>query len=184
MGIYDPATQWDEVTPANTPNHTTSISVAYPSGKINLTPYKSNTFFIAFKFISDSLPGTTRQVRIKDFEVYAYTSIGLIKSTTIANAGFRAVNITGTNTWTNTTTQLDIRGTLQRKDEDWFITKELSLNRVQSDRGIAIKTISDNMSNFRYSYKKPGTYKAKLEIRNSRYGEVKTTYQDFTFVVK
>lgn len=183
-GIYDPATQWNEVTPANTPNHTTSISVAYPSGKIDLTPYKNNTFFIAFKFISDSLPGTTRQVRIKDFEVYAYTSIGLIKSTTIANAGFRAVNISGTNTWTNTATQMDIRGTAQRKDEDWFITKELSLNRVQSDRGIAIKTISENMSNFRYSYSKPGTYKAKLEIRNSRYGEIKTTYQDFTFVVK
>jgi hypothetical protein len=183
-GIYDITTKWDTVTPANTPNHTNSINIAYPSGKIDITKYKDSPFFIAFKFVSDSLPGTTRHVRITDFEVYAYTQLGLIKSTTIFNAGFKAVNIMGDGNWTSTTTQLNIRGTSQQKEEDWFITKELVLSRVNSDKGLAIKTLANNMADFRYVYSKPGVYKATLEISNSRYGKQKTDYQDFTFTVK
>ncbi len=182
LGIYDITTSWDTVTPANTPNYSASL-VAVPSGKINITKYKDAPFFIAFKFISDSLSGTARQVRIKDFEINAYTQAGLIKSNILSTFGFKPVNIKGPGTWTQTAVQLDIRGTAQKWEEDWFITKELSLNRVPSDKGIAIKTLTDNIADFRYIYTKPGVYNARLEILNSRYGEMKVVYQDFTFTV-
>lgn len=184
LGIYDITTSWDTITPANTPNVSTSLSTAYPSGKINITKYKDAPFFIAFKFVSDSMSGTARQVRIKDFEVNAYTKVGLIKSNILSTFGFKPVNIKGPGSWTQTSVQMDIRGTAQKWEEDWFISKELVLNRVNSDKGIAIKTLADNMADFRYIYKKPGVYKATLEILNSRYGESKVVYQDITFTVK
>jgi hypothetical protein len=183
LGIYDITTSWDTITPANTPNYSASL-VAVPSGKINITKYKDAPFFIAFKFISDSLSGSARQVRIKDFEINAYTRAGLIKSNILSTFGFKPVNIKGPGIWTQTAVQLDIRGTPQKWEEDWFITKELVLNRVNSDKGLAIKTLADNIADFRYAYTKPGTYKARLEIINSRYGEMKVVHQDYTFIVK
>lgn len=183
LGIYDISTTWDAITPSNTPNYAASL-VAVPSGKINITKYKDAPFFIAFKFVSDSMSGSARQVRIKDFEINAYTKAGLIKSNILSTFGFKPVNIKGPGVWTQTAVQLDIRGTAQKWEEDWYITKELVLNRVNSDKGLAIKTLADNMADFRYIYKKPGVYKARIEISNSRYGKQKTDYQDFTFTVK
>lgn len=183
LGIYDISTTWDTITPSNTPNYAASL-VAVPSGKINITKYKDAPFFIAFKFVSDSMSGSARQVRIKDFEINAYTKAGLIKSNILSTFGFKPVNIKGPGVWTQTAVQLDIRGTAQKWEEDWYITKELVLNRVNSDKGLAIKTLADNMADFRYIYKKPGVYKARIEISNSRYGKQKTDYQDFTFTVK
>jgi len=183
LGIYDISTTWDAITPSNTPNYAASL-VAVPSGKINITKYKDAPFFIAFKFVSDSMSGSARQVRIKDFEINAYTKAGLIKSNILSTFGFKPVNIKGPGVWTQTAVQLDIRGTAQKWEEDWYITKELVLNRVNSDKGLAIKTLADNMADFRYIYKKPGIYKARIEISNSRYGKQKTDYQDFTFTVK
>lgn len=183
LGIYDITTTWDTITPANTPNVATSL-VATPSGKIDITKYKDTPFFIAFKFVSDSMSGTARQVRIRDFEINAYTKAGLIKSNILSSFGFRPVNIKGPGSWTQTAVQMDIRGTAQKWEEDWFITKEISLNRVNSDIGIAIKTLADNMADFRYIYSKPGVYNATLEIVNSRYGESKVVYQNITFTVK
>lgn len=183
LGIYDITTTWDAITPSNTPNYAASL-VAVPSGKINITKYKDAPFFIAFKFVSDSMSGSARQVRIKDFEINAYTKAGLIKSNILSTFGFKPVNIKGPGVWTQTAVQLDIRGTAQKWEEDWYITKELVLNRVNSDKGLAIKTLADNMADFRYIYKKPGVYNARIEISNSRYGKQKTDYQDFTFTVK
>ena len=183
LGIYDISTTWDAITPSNTPNYAASL-VAVPSGKINITKYKDAPFFIAFKFVSDSMSGSARQVRIKDFEINAYTKAGLIKSNILSTFGFKPVNIKGPGVWTQTAVQLDIRGTAQKWEEDWYITKELVLNRVNSDKGLAIKTLADNMADFRYIYTKPGVYKARIEISNSRYGKQKTDYQDFTFTVK
>lgn len=183
LGIYDISTTWDTITPSNTPNYAASL-VAVPSGKINITKYKDAPFFIAFKFVSDSMSGSARQVRIKDFEINAYTKAGLIKSNTLSTFGFKPVNIKGPGVWTQTAVQLDIRGTAQKWEEDWYITKELVLNRVNSDKGLAIKTLADNMADFRYIYTKPGVYNARIEISNSRYGKQKTDYQDFTFTVK
>jgi len=183
LGIYDISTSWDTVTPANTPNVATSL-VAVPSGKIDISKYKDAPFFIAFKFVSDSMSGTARQVRIKDFEINTYTKAGLIKSNTLSTFGFKPVNIKGPGAWTQTAVQLDIRGTAQKWEEDWFITKELVLNRVNSDKGLAIKTLADNMADFRYIYTKPGVYNATLEIVNSRYGDSKVVYQNITFTVK
>ena len=183
LGIYDISTSWDTITPANTPNVSASL-VAVPSGKINITKYKDAPFFIAFKFVSDSMSGTARQVRIKDFEINAYTNAGLIKSNILSTFGFKPVNIKGPGSWTQTSVQMDIRGTAQKWEEDWFITKEISLSRVNSDKGIAIKTLADNMADFRYIYTKPGVYNATLEIVNSRYGESKVVYQNITFTVK
>lgn len=183
LGIYDITTSWDAITPSNTPNYAASL-VAVPSGKINITKYKDAPFFIAFKFVSDSMSGSARQVRIKDFEINAYTKAGLIKSNILSTFGFKPVNIKGPGVWTQTAVQLDIRGTAQKWEEDWYITKELVLNRVNSDKCLAIKTLADNMADFRYIYKKTGIYKARIEISNSRYGKQKTDYQDFTFTVK
>ncbi len=183
LGIYDISTTWDTITPSNTPNYAASL-VAVPSGKINITKYKDAPFFIAFKFVSDSMSGSARQVRIKDFEINAYTKAGLIKSNILSTFGFKPVNIKGPGVWTQTAVQLDIRGTAQKWEEDWYITKELVLNRVNSDKGLAIKTLADNMADFRYIYTKPGVYNARIEISNSRYGKQKTDYQDFTFTVK
>lgn len=183
LGINDVSTRWDTITPVNTPNYMTS-SVATPSGKINITKYANAPFFIAFKYVSDSMPGSTRFVTIKNLELLAYTEAGLINSNLVTQFGFIPVSVKGPSIWNRGANDINIRGSAQTWEEDWFITKEFDLKRVNSDKAIAVKTLSNNISDFRYIYKKPGVYNATLELLNSRYGETKVVYQHITFTVK
>jgi len=183
LGINDITVKWDTITPANTPNYNASL-IGFPSGKISLSKYNGKGFYVAFKFVSDSLPGTARQVRVSNFAVKGYTSIGVITMADTPTAGFVPVNITGASTWSNTTTTLDIRGTAQKKEEDWFISSEIALGRLNPDKGVAIKTITENVSDFRYTYKSAGTYHVTIETVNSRFGDSQSKLQNMTIIVK
>ena len=190
LGIYDITVKWDTVTPANTPNYNTSL-IAFPSGKISLSKFKGKGFYIAFKYYSDSLPpqlppisSGERQVRIMKFAVKGYTNIGVITMADIPTAGFVPVNIAGPSTWSNTATQLDMHGTSQKKEEDWFISSEIALGRLNPDKGTVIKTLSDNISDFRYTYSAAGTYHVTIETINSRYGNSQSKLQNMTIIVK
>jgi hypothetical protein len=183
VGINDITVKWDTITPANTPNYNTSL-IPFPSGKISLSKYNGNAFYIAFKYVSDSLPGTVRQVRIGNFAVKGYTSIGVITMADTPTAGFVPVNIAGPSYWSNTTSALDIRGTAQKKEEDWFISSEIALGRLNPDKGMPIKTLADNISDFRTSYSTAGTYHVTIETVNSHYGASQSKLQNMTIIVK
>lgn len=183
VGIYDITVKWDTITPANTPNYNSSL-IPFPSGKISLSKYNGKGFYIAFKYVSDSLSGTTRQVRVSNFAVKGYTSIGVITMADTPTAGFVPVSIAGPATWTNTTTTLDIHGTAQKKEEDWYISSEIALGRLNPDKGTAIKTLSDNISDFRYTYSTAGTYHVTIETINSKYGISQSKLQNMTIIVK
>ena len=183
LGINDITVKWDTITPANTPNYNASL-IPFPSGKISLSKYNGKGFYIAFKYVSDSLPGTTRQVRVSNFAVKGYTSLGVITMADAPTAGLIPVNIAGPTVWSNTTTTLDIKGTPQKKEEDWFITSEIALGRLNPDKGIAIKTLADNISDFRTTYNTAGTYHVTIETVNSRYGVSQSKLQHMTIIVK
>lgn len=188
-GVLNETVKWDTITLVNIPYFAANTNEPYDalaySGKIDISKYAAKSCYIAFKYTSDSITtGTARQVRIKDFSVIAYSTSGLNKIADISNSGFTAVNIFGPSTWSKTTTQLDVRGTAQRKEEDWFVSKELILGRVGSDKGLSIKTLVENMSDFRQIYTKAGTYNATIEIVNSRYGKSISSFQNFTITVK
>ena len=183
VGINDITVKWDTITPANTPNYNSTL-IPFPSGKIGLSKYKGKGFYVAFKYVSDSLSGTTRQVKITNFAVKGYTSIGIITMADISTSGFVPVNIAGPATWSNTTSTLDMRGTGQKKEEDWFISSEIALGRINPDKGAAIKTISENINDFRYIFKTAGTYHITIETVNSRYGVSQSKLQNMTMVAK
>ena len=183
VGIYDITVNWDTITPANTPNYNSSL-IPFPSGKISLSKYNGKGFYIAFKFVSDSLTGTARQVRIGNFAVKGYTSIGVITMADTPTAGFMPVNIAGPSVWSNTSTTLDIRGTAQKFEEDWFISSEIALGRLNPDKGLPIKTLADNISDFRTTYNAAGTYHVTIETVNSRYGASHSKLQNMTIIVK
>lgn len=183
VGINDITVKWDTITPANTPNYNTTL-IPFPSGKIGLSKYKSKGFYVAFKYVSDSLSGTARQVRITNFAVKGYTSIGVITMADISTSGFVPINIAGPAAWSNTTSTLDIRGIAQKKEEDWFISTEIALGRINPDKGAAIKTITENISDFRYTYKTAGTYQITIETVNSCFGDSKPKLQQMTIIVK
>jgi hypothetical protein len=94
------------------------------------------------------------------------------------------VNIAGPSAWTNTATTLDIRGTAQKKEEDWFISSEVALGRLSPDKGMAIKTLADNINDFRTTYLTAGTYHVTIETVNSRYGISQSKLQNMTIIVK
>jgi len=183
VGIYDINVKWDTITPVNTPNYNTTFD-PFPSGRIDISKYNEKPFYVAFKAVSDSLSGTTRMVRVSDFYVKSYTTIGLTTIANISTGGFTAVNIMGTSVWTNTSTALNFRGTAQVKEEDWIISKELELGRVDADKGVSIKTLTQNMDDFNYVYTEAGTFSVTIEVINSRYGKLKSQIQHFTVVVK
>ncbi len=188
-GVLNETVKWDTITPSNIPYYASNTNEPYNtlaySGKIDISKYISKSCYVAFKYNSDSITtGTARLVRIKDMNVMAYANHNLNKVMDIYNAGFTALNVSGPSTWSIATTQLEIRGASQKREEDWLISKQVTLGRVDSDRGLSVKTLTENMSNFSHIYLKAGTYNTTIEIVNSRFGKSISTFQNFTIIVK
>jgi hypothetical protein len=69
-------------------------------------------------------------------------------------------------------------------NEDWLITNAINLTKVSPDKGEALKTYSEKLESFNYTYSKPGTYTVTLIGNNTTiYGD-KETIKEFTIEVE
>lgn len=64
--------------------------------------------------------------------------------------------------------------------DSWVVTKPQPLNRIAPDKGYSVKAMADDISQFSYTYSKPGTYKCSFVITNANYQGSNRKVQDIT----
>lgn len=134
-------------------------------------------FYVAFRYISLGVPPgprMNRQWRVEDFSLINEYSNG---STVLANhesAGWTMVSKGGVDEGRGGSIQqirLNFFANNENLDvglEEWGITQEIDLFKVDPDNGLAIKNISQNrMEYYAHVYDTPGTYKVVFEASNS-----------------
>lgn len=115
----------------------------------------------------------------------------ILELATISKPGWNPVNVAGTNTnssydnWVNRAPSYRLHGGLaQYTNEDWLISFPVSLSgAVPPDRGTPLKSYSDRLETFEYTYTEPGTYVVTFVGSNETiYGQKENT-QEFTITV-
>lgn len=191
-GIYDTENiqkaTWKDITSRAT---LSSGADNTPSGTIDLTDIQQPDIpvYFAFKYVAKQ--GTVAQPTwtIKNIVINTTAPDGtLVPVATTANLTWGAVNVTGAQTWNNSTTQSQIvgGGVNVADNEDWAITKSLQLDRVQRSFGVNMKSNpTSKLPSYEFAgYTAAGTYTVTFEAINSNIDEIKRTIKEFTITVK
>jgi hypothetical protein len=106
-----------------------------------------------------------------------------------SNLSWGAIDVlNNTKSWTSGTTQIQIAGGAIGTDdnEDWIISKPLSLNRIQRSLGTSVKsnpTALQTTYGF-IGYTTPGTYTVTFEAINANRWHTKKVVKEFTITVQ
>ncbi|MES2277269.1 MAG: DUF5017 domain-containing protein [Bacteroidota bacterium] len=160
------------------------------SGVIDLTEYAASgkPANIAFKYTD--VKSTTRQNRwvIRTFNVNntTLTDNSTYPLATLADAGWQAVDFKNFAAgWSITTVQLIMSGGVANSadNEDWVVTRPIDLNFVKRDIGVAIKTLSSQLSQYQYTYPVAGTYNVTFDAANVHYNGSKEQTKTFSITI-
>lgn len=175
-GVYSPenveAATWIDLTDNFRLSHGNDN---YPSGEMKLNEYVgAGKFFIAFKYV-----GKGNQWIVRTADVSQVTPEGIRNSIgSISKMGWTAVDCgnPGVGIDTKNLNRLYFDGNASGNGEDncdWVISKPLDAKGLVPDTGVAIKNLSTTMSEFTYTYEKPGTYNAVFETSSVWYDDSK-----------
>ena len=162
-----------------------------PSGVIDLSEYAAagKPVNLAFKY-TDVKSGTVRQNRwvVRTFVVNNTTTPDntTYPLLTLADAGWQAVDLKNFAAgWSIATVQLIMSGGAinSADNEDWIITRPIDLSLVKKDVGVAIKTLSSQLSQYQYIYNTVGTYTVTFDAANARYNGSKEQTKTVTITV-
>jgi len=96
--------------------------------------------------------------------------------------------LNNTKSWTSTTTQIQMAGGAIGTDdnEDWIISKPLSLNRIQRSLGISVRSNPTALqTSYTFpGYTTPGTYTVTFEAINANRWDSKKIIKEFTITVQ
>lgn len=164
----------------SSPANGAAPTVLTPSGELEVSDLLApgQPFYVAIRYTSIGVPPAPRFSRGWRVEEFALINEHSTGTTTLANhqtAGWSMVSRGGVapgrggtiqsirlNFLANNTENLEIGL------EEWGITQAIDLFKVEPDRGLAIKNISQNrMESYAHVYDTPGTYKAVFEAANS-----------------
>lgn len=194
-GVYDSANifkaTWLDYTNGFTLSNG-SITSAVSSGLKNIPDsFKNKPIFFAFRYkaaAGSQQPKWTITNFLVPFYAKGSDTANATKDTfTVAtlNPAWIPVNITGTQTWSATTSQLTITGgtgITAVANEDWVISRDFYLNRVPNDKpAFVIKTYTDAMPSVykQNPYKKPGLYKVTFVANNASWKDQKELVKEF-----
>ena len=189
------AATWTDITD----RFTLATNATYkPSGSQDITDLiqDGKPLYIAFRYIyrPSAANGTRRTWRVQNFNLVSTTaSLGDQTIGDMASAGFTLVDEnpdTEPAASTISATTVTLVGTAvtpsQLTSENWMITKGFASGEVDlgPDRPIPVKAIADaNMSNFFYTYEKPGTYKVYFVAANANIDNSKETVQELELTI-
>lgn len=165
------------------------------SGTVDLSDFASagKPVYIAFKYtatagsIQNKWTITGFSLRNVLNDGTAYTIDTLPTFTTVTNygntgsvPGWAAKTVAGTYRWTLSATNLVMAGattaaTATDAVEAWAITGPLDLRKVTPDAGAIVKTMSNAVPSFGYTYANPGTYEAVFLAGNANVDGQKST---------
>lgn len=144
------------------------------SGTVDLSEFTdgNKAATIAFRYITTDLGSQNRWV-IRTFNADNQAPDGTTTSlATMSTGGWKAVSFQNpAAVWSITSNQLLMAGTATALDDDWVLSKSFNPNAVSPDKGIPIKNITTNLSQYAAAgvYTVPGTYKVVFEATNASY---------------
>ncbi|QOD62329.1 DUF5017 domain-containing protein [Polaribacter haliotis] len=176
------------------------------SGVVDITDLADgNTIYFGFKYFADDLSGRPSEWYLDDLniEMDVADTPAPLKIANEINPGFLPVDLQGIDSnWNANKWYFDtgkggpefkglwrMRGQVKIAgswvvNEDWLITKPINLTKVNPDKGEALKTYSEKLKTFSYTYTEPGTYTITLVGNNTTiYGD-KETVKEFTIEVE
>ena len=116
---------------------------------------------------------------------------------TDSDPGFKSVDVQGIhNSWNAAKWYYDtgkklwrMRGQVKKDgeyivNEDWLVTNGINLTKVTPDKGEALKTYSEKLERFSYTYSKPGTYTITLIGNNTTVHGDKEVIKEYTINVE
>lgn len=172
---------------------TTTTAVA--SGNVHLEDQLngSSPIFLAFRYVADtatatSLPrrwvvGPTPALTIRSFfKDTVNTMASNINSAGLSNI-ITVFNLNNTWLFANNTLTFNAALAGSGKDEDWAISRPLILNVIPPDNGLIIKNSTVTPPDFRYIFKKAGTYKVTFVGKNLDNLKSAEVIKEFTFTV-
>jgi hypothetical protein len=168
------------------------------SGKVNITELASDkpTYF-AIKVLADgktsegNRQGTFRFYSFDTSLVLADTGASLVV-TNLNAPGFKPVNVQGTHPTSDTQDIWRDRGAFyelsggqaEYTNEDWLITNPVNLSgSVSPDKGTALKTYTDKLKTFDYTFTKAGTYQIAFVGNNQTIYGQKDNVKEYTITV-
>lgn len=183
----------------NMPIATTSPTVPTVEGKMNLSEYLNDKFFIAFRYaagpnITASSTYGKPRVEIKDLTLVKRepdkNSINMADA--VSDWGFNTIRVKVAK---ENNTQYDVEKNILRffphaateKTRDvevWMVSQKLDPTAVQPDRGIPIKSTNAKLPSYQYTYSKAGTYTATFIATNANMWNSKQTVREVTVIVK
>lgn len=173
------------------------------SGIVDITDLADgNSIFFAFKYFADDLSDRPSEWYIDDLDI-KMNATGAPAPLTVASEtepGFKTVDVQGVDTrWNANKWYFDtgkgtnglwrMRGQVKMSgswvvNEDWLITNPINLTKVSPDKGIALKTYSENLKTFSYTYTNPGTYTITLIGNNTTIYGNKEVIKEYEIVVE
>lgn len=169
------------------------------SGIVDITDLADgNPIYFGFRYFSDNTNDRGAEWYLDDLNI-KMDVVGAPAPLTIAtesNPGFIPVDVQGiVPNWNGAKWYFDttkgedgiwrMRGNSHRiVNEDWLITKQLNLTKVNPDKGIPLKTYFEKLDSFEYTYQNPGTYTVTLVGNNTTIYGNEQTIQEFTIVVE
>ncbi|MFD2556460.1 DUF5017 domain-containing protein [Sphingobacterium tabacisoli] len=162
-----------------------------PSGTVSLLPYVGKvdtaSVYIAFRYTDFQKPQQNRWV-IRSFNANKVSPEGVVTNVaTMATGGWQAVSFLNDNqVWSITSAQLLMYGgpASATDNDDWVITKGFKVRESVADKGVPLKNISTQMKEYKYVYKKPGTYKVVFATSSVWYNESKNANTEVLIEVK
>ncbi len=140
-----------------------------PSGTIDFSEFSDSDLPVcmAFRYTTDVIQAQNRWViRTANIESNNQTD-GISSLATMATAGWLSVSFKNpTAFWTITSAQLLMAGGNTALDDDWVISKNFEVKKVNPDVGTPIKDITTKLSTYSYKYSTPATYQIAFVVSN------------------
>jgi hypothetical protein len=163
-----------------------------PSGIIDLSDVTSpdTPVFIAFRYTAKKLPVSQPTWTIKNVVVNnRLNDTTVVQIANSSNLSWGAINVLNSaKAWTSSATQIQIAGGAIDTDdnEDWIISKPLSMNRIQRSLGTSVRSSPTALQTSYVfpGYSKPGTYTVTFEAINANRWDSKKVIKEFTITVQ
>ncbi|WP_018626552.1 DUF5017 domain-containing protein [Niabella aurantiaca] len=173
-GIYDSANirsaTWNDITDRAV---LSSGADQTPSGEISLDDFASanKPIAIAFRYVTSVVKPATTQNRwvLRSFDLNSTNADGDVSLlASMSTAGWTSRSFAGTSSnWAISSSQLITTRNFAELDDDWVITRQFNPNKVSPDRGVAIKNISENLSEYTAVYDRPGVFRVTFVVTNA-----------------
>jgi len=169
---------------------TTTTAVA--SGNVHLEDLTtgSKPLYIAFRYVADTCTSASQS---RKWVVTPLTIKSFFKDTTnvlagnMQTGGFNNIySISNPNDiWVFANTSLTFNAPVvgSAKDEDWAISRPMDLSVITADQGVVLKNTSVLVSQYKYVFKKPGTYTVSFVGKNVSSDGAATTVRQITLTI-